>query len=177
MKTAGTIASSLGLLAALLLTAVPADAGRVERIFRGKVVVLKKRPPFKFRSQGHFVSFLRKNRLKRVWPVKKGAKRWKIRYMAFFKRSHRDRQVKVRFYDITEGRQFVAGDSVFLSSKGQKVLSSSFVLEKPRFRVNRKYLMYVLTSRNVVLARTTFRLRGRVERYSGRVTFSDEETR
>ena len=51
------------------------------------------------------------------------------------------------------------------------------MLEKPRFNINRKYMMYITDARGVSLAHTTFWLRGKGPRYSGRVTFSDEEAK
>ena len=148
------------------------------RGLRGRIVITKRKPPFRFRGRGHMMRFLRKYRVKHLWPRKTNKKQWKFEFMAFFKRATRDVQVKVKFFDITSApKRFLAGDSIYLSSRKQKILSSNMVLEKPRFQVNRKIQMYITNSRNVVLAKTRFWLRGKGERYSGRVTFSDKEAK
>jgi hypothetical protein len=121
------------------------------------------------------VRFLRQQRTKRLKPVKPGADHWRIEFMAFFRRPIADSEVKVRFYDVTRGKRFVAADSVYTSARGQRILSSSFTLEKPKFQVGRKYLMYILNARNISLATAHFELDGKRETYSGRVEFTDEE--
>ena len=62
-------ATSLYLTAAMVLTAVaPGDAearrSAVERRYSGKVVILKKRPPMRFSSEGAWMRFLRVNKTK-----------------------------------------------------------------------------------------------------------------
>jgi len=164
-------------VAVLLLPGYAHAKGAVERAFRGRVVITEKRPPEKFRSDGAFIRFLRANRKEHLWPDKKNKKQWKFEFMAFFKRPLDDLECQIKFFDITEGKKFIAGDTFYTASKGQSILASNMVLESARFSVNRKYLMQVLTPRNVLLSNTTFWLRGQKEVYSGRVTFSDEETR
>lgn len=166
------LALGLGLLAS------PVEARTVERIFRGKVIITNKRAPSRFRSQGAFAGWLRRHRKKHLWPDRKDKKKWQFEFMAFFRRPLNDLECKIRFFDITEGKKFIAADSFYTPQRGQKILASKMVLEKPRFSVNRKYVMQVISPRgNVLLASTVFWLRGQRETYSGRVTFSDEEAR
>ena len=154
------------------------EARGVERVFRGRVIITTKRAPAKFRSQGRFASWLRRNRKKQIWPDKKNKKQWKFEFMAFFRTKLNDLEVKIRFFDVTEGKKFIAADNFYTPQRGQKILASNMVLEQPRFAVNRKYLMQVVSPRrNALLSSTTFWLRGQKERYSGRVTFTDEEAR
>jgi hypothetical protein len=179
MRQAGLVGIFAIATSCLMLgpTVVQAGNARVERAFRGKVVVMKKRPPARFRSQGAFIRFLRSHRVKHLWPDKDNKEQWTFEFMAFFKRKLDDIEVKIKFYDITEGKKFVAADAFFTRARGEKILASKMVLEKPRFNINRKYLMQVTTARNRPLARTVFWLRGRKERYSGKVEFSDDEAR
>lgn len=147
----------------------------VEAARWGKIYVLKKRPPMRIRSMS---SLLRKYSSKHVWPRKNDKKKWQLDFVAFFKQAPRDFEVKVRFFDITESKRFVAGDSIYLSKKGERILVSDMVLEKPKFRVNRRYSMIIINARTkYVLAKTKFWLRGKAETYSGRVVFSDKEAR
>jgi hypothetical protein len=165
------------------LVLIPEDAGakgrigRVHRVFRGKVVITQKRPPSRFRNQGTFVRWLRIHKKKHLWPDKKNKKRWTFEFMAFFRRPLNDLEVNIKFYDVTEGKKFIAADNFYLRGKGEKIFSSKMELEKPRFAVNRKYAMYVLSPRNVLLSSAIFWLRGQRETYSGKVTFSDDEAR
>ena len=197
--TALLIISNLAAGVGLELTEPAAASKRVARRYRGKIIVVKRRAPMKFRSDGQFIRFLKVNKTKHVWPAapacpkgqkacggkciaKKaachaGSKRWKIRFFAFFKRKFNDVEVKVKFFDITEGKRFIAGDSIYLGSRGQPILASYMDLEAPPFAVNRKYAMYITTGRNNLLASTQFWLRGKKETYSGKVTFSDDEAK
>ena len=164
----------------LLMLGEVAYAGAVERVFRGQVIITNRQAPARFRSQGAFVHWLRKNRIKSVWALKnkqRVAKKWIFEFMAFFKHKLNDIEVKVRFYDVTEGRKFIAADNFFTPRRGEKILASRMVLEVPRFAVNRKYQMQVVGPRNMLLSSTNFWLRGKKQTYSGRVTFSDEEAR
>lgn len=155
-----------------------ADAGLVDRKFRGQIVITKKRPPARFKSQGRFVSWLRRNRTRHVGSRRQTKKSWKFEFMAFFRQKLDDLEVKIRFFDITEGKKFIAADTFYIPNRGQRVLASNMQLEKPRFAVNRKYLMEVISPRRgLLLARTTFYLIGQQERYSGKVTFTEEEAR
>lgn len=175
MKRGLTLAGLL--FAAMLIAPGAAQARTVERIFRGKVIITLKRAPAHFRSQNAFVRFLRANNKKHIWPTKTNKKQWKFEFMAFFTQALDDLEVKIKFYDVTDIKKFVAADSFYTPSRGQKILASNMVLEQPRFAVNRKYLMQVMSPRGRLLASTSFWLRGQKEVYSGRVTFTDEETR
>lgn len=154
-----------------------AGIGMVHRAFRGKVVITKKRPPTRFRSQGMFVRWLRGNRKQHIWPDKENKKQWTFEFMAFFNRPLNDIEVKIKFYDVTDIKKFVAADSFYIRQRGETIFSSNMILEKPRFNVDRKYRMEVLSPRNQLLSSSEFWLRGQKERYSGKVTFTDEEAR
>lgn len=166
----------VALVVAVSLLAGPESP--VEAGSRGRIYILKKRLPFRLRSRGALHHFVRKNHTTQVWPEKKNKKKWRLEFFAFFKRAVNDREVKVRFYDVTHGtlnKQFIEGDSIYLQKRGQGELSSSFDLERGRFKINQKILMYIVDARRRLLASATFWLRGKGEVYSGRVTFSDKE--
>ena len=163
------------LAAALLLVAAPASAKKAEDVFKGQIVLSGKRFPMRFSSDNAMVSFLRDNRKKELWPDKEGV--WKFEFMCFFDKPLNDFQVSVKFFDLTEGdKRFVTAYEENTSERGQRILASSLVLEKPQFTVNRKYRMVVF-NRGRELAQTTFTLRGQGPNFSGKVEFSEEETR
>ena len=161
--------------AALLVTAFPASARKPEDVFKRQIIVSGRRFPMRFNSDNAMVSFLRDNRKKELWPDKDGV--WKFEFMCFFESPLNDLQVSVKFFDLTEGdKRFVNAYDQYTSERGQRILASSLALEKPQFAVNRKYRMVVL-NRGRELAETTFTLRGQGPNHSGKVEFSEEETR
>lgn len=171
-------AGHVAALAVVLLLGSTAYGRKVEDVFRGRVIITTKRAPARFANAGAFVRFLQANRKEQIWPEKKNKKEWRYEFMAFFARPHNDIEVTVKFYDVTEGKKFIAADSFYLSGRGQRILASSMVLAKPRFDVNRKYNMVVISPKGgTALATATFWLRGEKERYSGKVTFSDADTK
>lgn len=161
----------------LAILSASSVAASPTRVFNGKIVLMEKRPPAKFSSDQAFVNFVKKHQKKDIWPKKDNPELWRLEFIAFFKKPADDLEVKVKFFDITEGKRFVAGDSVYTSSRQERILVSNMDLPKTAFEPNRKYLMYILNARNVELASTTFTLRGKTERYSGEVEFSDEDTK
>jgi hypothetical protein len=147
----------------------------VANALRVKVIVFTKRAPMRFASASHWVRFMNANRKQHLWPEKNNKKEWRFEWMAFWAQPLNDLEVTVKFYDITDPvKKLIAGDSFYLEKKGQRIYASNMMLNRPRFEVNRKYEMRVL-SRQRVLASTTFWLRGEKERYSGKVTFTDQE--
>lgn len=173
-------ALGLSLIIIALLTANPtsAVARKVEDKYAKKVVLLKGPPPMKgFKSKSAFLAFLRAKNTKQLWPVKKDGRTWEVPYFAFFKRPTQDRELKIRFYDITEGKEYVAGDSLY-TALGQRVIASRLTLDGDQgFKINRRYQVYLLGRGNVVWAQAAFWLRGQAEVYSGKVTFSDKDAK
>ena len=187
MRSCLTIATAFAVLTTILfIPDAEARRSRVERIYSGKIVLLKKRPPRRFSTQGRWLRFLRVNKAKHVWPIKKNnryIKKWKLEFMAFFRGKLRDVEVKVWFYDVSDRKpRFIEAVS-FYTQRDQTILSSSIKLERSGdddlsgFKANRKYLMVIKTPRGKELCRSHLWLRGKSERYSGKVTFSDEEAR
>ena len=173
----------LALVTVPLLLALLADPGwsggrKVEDVFRGQVIVTTKRAPTRFANASAFVRFLQANKKKDLWPDKNKKDEWRYEFMAFFARPLNDIEVTIKFFDVTDAKKFVAADTFYLPERGQRIFASSMTLNKPRFSVNRKYTMSVVSSKQQLqLASATFWLRGEKERYSGKVTFSDDDTK
>lgn len=164
------------LVLAVLLPATSSWARPPEDVFKSQIVITTKRMPMRFSSANAMTAFLKNNRKTTLWP-EKDEKSWKFEFASFFAKPLNDLQVTVKFFDLTEGNErFVNAYDQFTSERGQRVLISSLVLEKPQFEPNRKYKMLV-TSRGRELASTTFTLKGQGKVHSGKVDFSDEETR
>lgn len=182
MRSCFTLTIAVSMLATLYFAPdAEARRSRVERIYKGKIVLLKKRPPRHFSNQGRWLRFLRVNKTTHVWPVKKNnryTKKWKVEFMAFFNRKLKDVEVKVWFYDVTDRKvkRFIEAVA-FYTQRDQTILASSIKLSRESFGVNRQILMVIKTPRGRQLANTKFWLRGKGEVYSGRVTFSDDEAK
>jgi hypothetical protein len=157
-----------------------ARAANPEDVFKGQIIITKKRLPLRFSSQSAFVEELRKSRTDKLWPTEeKDADHgtWNVEYIAFFAQPLNDSEIQVKFYDITGGGQkYVAGDPQYTREKGARIFGSSIQLAKPEFDVRKHYYMTVESGRRVI-ANTKFWLLGKGANYSGKVEFSDEETK
>ena len=170
------------LVLALLVCALarPADAAKPEDVFKGKIIITKKRLPMKFSSQGAFVSALQSAKTDKIWPSEeKDADHgvWNIEYIAFFAQPLNDSEIQVKFFDVTSGeKRYVAGDPQYTREKGSRIFGSSIQLAKPEFDVRKKYMMTIET-RGHVIAMTNFWLLGKGANYSGKVEFSEQEAK
>ncbi|HXJ20341.1 MAG TPA: hypothetical protein VMT03_08910 [Polyangia bacterium] len=163
----------------ILANARPSAAAKPEDVFKGKIIITKNRLPMRFSSPGAFVSALQKNKIDKIWPTEEqGADKgsWNLEYLAFFAQPLDDSEIQVKFYDITQGKKFVAGDPQYTRERGSRIFGSSIVLAKPDFDVRKHYMM-TIESRNRTIATTTFWLLGKGANYSGKVEFSDSEAR
>ena len=171
----------LGVCLAFLMLAVarPSEAAKPEDVFKGKIIITKNRLPMHFSSQGAFISALQKGKIDKIWPSEEKGEtgKWNIEYIAFFAQPLDDSEIQVKFYDITDGeKRYVAGDPQYTHDRNSRVFVSSIQLDKPAFDVRKHYLM-TLESRSHVIASTQFWLLGKGANYSGKVEFSDEETK
>ena len=180
MKPTRLAALAILVLQAVLAPAPVAEAAKPEDVFKGKVVIMKSRLPTRFSSASAFITAIHKARTDRVWPKEeKGDDHavWNVEYIAFFAQPLNDNEVNVKFFDITGGtHRFVAGDEQYTRERGSRIFASSIELAKPVFDTNRRYMMTVESGRRI-LATTTFWLRGKGPNYSGKVEFSDAETK
>jgi hypothetical protein len=157
-----------------------AIAANPEDVFRGQIIITKKRLPLRFSSQAAFIAELQRSKIDKINPTEeKDADHgvWNLEYIAFFAQPLNDSEIQVKFYDITNGGQkYVAGDPQYTREKGSRIFGSSIQLAKPEFDVRKHYYMTVESGRRVIAA-TKFWLLGKGANYSGKVEFSDEETK
>jgi len=163
-----------------LALAGTALGAKPEDVFKGKIIICKKRLPMHFSSAGAFISAVQGAKTDKVWPTEeKGPEQgtWDIEYIGFFAQPLNDSEIQVKFYDITSGdKRYVAGDPQYTRERGSRVFSSSIQLAKPEFDVRKHYMM-TMESRGHVIATTSFWLLGKGAQYSGKVEFSDQEAR
>ena len=162
-----------------LLSVSAAQAAKPEDVFKGKVIITPTRLPTRFPSAGAFVAALNRAKTDRVWPKeeKGDTATWNLEYIAFFATPLNDNEVNVKFFEITGGtHRFVAGDEQYTRERGTRTFASNITLGTPEFEVNKKYMMTVESGRRII-ASTMFWLRGKGPNYSGKVEFTDAETK
>jgi hypothetical protein len=146
-----------------------------EDLLKGRIIISDKRLPTSWHSVSSYVSQLKAMNKGTLWYDKKTGK-LTLQYAAFFARPVNDVQVMLVLYDITHGAHQQKLSTEQFMNKGDRVLFNSVVFDKEDVEGNRKYLM-ALEARGHVIATGTFILRAEGPHYSGKVTFSDEDTK
>ncbi len=171
--------SSAALLAVLFGLANGAHARALpEDILKGTMIISDESLPTKWTSPGEYASRLKKLHKSSVIYDKKTGK-VQVYYAAFFAQPVDDVQVNFVIYDITNGAANKAKKGsweAFLGRKGERVLFNSVELDKEDLEMNKKYL-FAVEYRGKILAKSEINLRGEAPKYSGKVEFSDEETK
>ncbi len=166
---------ALAIVFALLGSAHAKGGAQPEDLLKGQIIISDKRLPTSWNSVASYVAQLRGLHRSMLWYDKKTGK-LKIEYAAFFAKPLNDVQVDLVIYDITNGARERKATTENFMRRGDRVLFNSVELDKEDYEMNRKYRL-VIESRRVVLASGEFILRGQGPNYSGRVTFSEEETK
>jgi hypothetical protein len=175
------IAIAFVALSALALSGAEtrAGGGKPEDVFKGRIIITKKRLPLHFSSAGAFIQAVQSSKIDKLWPTSEdGADKgvWDVEYIAFFAQPLNDSEIQVKFYDITAGKKYVAGDAQYTRERESRIFSSSIQLSKPEFDVRRHYMM-TAESRGRIVATTSFWLLGKGANYSGKVEFSDADAK
>jgi hypothetical protein len=165
-------------LLALALASAPASAAKPEDVFKGRIIITKKRLPLKFSSAGGFISAVQSSKTDKLWPTEEDGEKgsWNLEYIAFFAQPLNDSEIQIKFFDITSGKRFVAGDAQYTRERGSRIFSSNVILAKPEFDVRKHYMM-TAESRGRVIATASFWLLGKGANYSGKVEFSDADAK
>jgi len=176
LKFNRVVALALG----MVVLSPSAEAAKPEDVFRGRIIITDSRLPSRFASQGAFIQAVRRASIDKVWPQEeKGNDHavWKLEYIAFFARPLNDNEITLKFWELGSGSpRFVAGDEQYTRERGSRIFSASITVAKPEFETNKQYRM-TMQSGNRVIAETTFWLRGKGPKYTGKVEFSDEEAK
>ena len=161
----------------VLLTAGAAQAkGPVpEDYLKGKVIISDKRLPTNWSSVSSYVSTLKGLNRGTLWYDKKSGK-LTVQYAAFFAQPVNDVQVMLYLYDVTNGAHLQKTSTEQFMAKGERVLFNAVEFDKEDIEGNKKYMM-VLQSKGRVIASGTFILREEGPHYTGKVTFTDDDTK
>lgn len=164
------------LLLSLVAYATPAFAKNgPEDALKGRIILSDKSLPMSWNSVGAYVAQLKGLNKDTLWYDKKTGK-VKIFYGAFFAAPVNDVQVMMRIVDITAGAHSQLVSTEQFMNRGDRVLFNSIELDKEDIPGNKKYLIEMLW-RNRPIAQTTVTLRIEGPKYSGKVTFSEDETK
>lgn len=168
--------SLLLLVLATLLPVVGRAKGPMpEDMLKGSIIITDRKIPMSWSSVGSYVSQLKGMNKTTLWYDKKTGK-VKIEYAAFFARPLNDVQVDLVIYDITNGAKEHKATTEQFMSRGDRVLFNSVTFDKEDYEMNKKYRLLIV-SRGSALAQGEFILRGEGPHYSGKVNFSEDETR
>ena len=79
-------------------------------------------------------------------------------------------------YDVTNGAHTQKISTENFMNRGDRVIFNAVTFDKEDLEGNKKY-MFVIESKHRAIASSTFILKQEGEHYSGKVSFSDEETK
>jgi hypothetical protein len=166
---------SLFLLCASFAAVAAAKGPVPEDYLKGKVIISDKKIPSSWNSVSSYVAQVKNMHKGTLWYDKKTGK-LTVQYAAFFAKPVDDVQVNLVLYDITNGAQRQKVSTEQFMNRGDRVLFNSVIFDKEDIEGNKKYLL-TIEDRRRVIASGTFILREEGPHYSGKVDFSDEETK
>jgi hypothetical protein len=146
-----------------------------EDALKGRVIASEKSIPTNWSSVGSYVAQLKGMNKGTFWYDKKTGK-VTVQYAAFFAQPVNDSQVMLVIYDITSGAhtQKVATENFI--NHGDRVLFNSVTLDKEDLEGNKKYL-FAIEYHHRAIASTQLILRMEGPHYSGKVSFSEDDTK
>ncbi len=166
----------LVIAACVLLGAFAFAKGPVpEDYLKGRVIISDRTFPMSWTSVSSYVSTLKNMNKGTIWYDKKTGKAT-LQYAAFFAQPVNDVQVMLYLIDITNGAHVQKVSTEQFMEKGKRVLFNSVVFDKEDIEGNKKYLLTIET-RHRIIASGTFILREQGPHYSGKVTFTDDDTK
>jgi hypothetical protein len=162
---------------AVLLASIAAEARgpTPEDLLKGRVIISDRPLPRSWNSASSYVAQLKGLNRESIWYDKKTGK-VTMQYAAFFAQPVQDVQVDLVIFDVTGGAHQQKVTTENFMHMGDRVLFNSVEFDKEDVEPNRKYLV-TIQSRRRILASGTFILRAEGPHYSGKVTFSDDETK
>ncbi len=162
---------------ALLFCSAPALAKSPapEDLLKGKIIISDHSLPSSWHSVSAYVSQLRKLEKNTLWYDKKTGK-VEIHYAAFFAQPVNDVQVNLVVFDITGGAHDQRASTENFMNRGDRVLFNTITFDKEDIEGNKKYLL-TIQHRHRILAAGQVTLRMEGPHYSGKVTFTDAETK
>jgi hypothetical protein len=166
---------NLAILVLLVGGVAMAKGPTPEDLLKGRIIISDKRLPTSWNSPSSYVAQLKGLNKGTLWYDKKSGK-LTVQYAAFFARPVNDVQVMLTLTDITNGAHQQKATTEQFLTRGDRVIFNSVEFDKEDIEGNKKYLMTIAT-RGQIIASGTFILREEGPHYSGKVTFTDDETK
>lgn len=167
-----TYVVSLLVASALVLLGGTAH-GNPNKVFAGRIMMSEKRFPSQAKSASAYTAQIKKQS-KTNFSENKETQSWKIHFIGFLKAPLNDVEYLVKIYELGRGQRLLSTFEQFTDERGQKTLTSSVLLDKKQFGVN-KELLITMESRGRVLASGKLKILGQGESFSGKVNFSEDE--
>lgn len=167
-----TYVVSLLVASALVLLGGTAH-GNPNKVFAGRIMMSEKRFPQQAKSASAYTAQIKKQS-KTNFSENKETQSWKIHFIGFLKAPLNDVEYLVKIYELGRGQRLLSTFEQFTDERGQKTLTSSVLLDKKQFGVN-KELLITMESRGRVLASGKLKILGQGESFSGKVNFSEDE--
>lgn len=162
-------------LVVVIATLGTAAAESPERAFNGRIVTSSKRFPQNAKSPSAYTAMLRKQ-AQTAFSEDKTDHSWTIYFAAFLNAPLNDVEYIMKFYELSgKSQQLLATSENFNDVRGQKTIVSKIKLDKRQMGVNKEVMM-TLENKGKVYATTRFKLLGEGEKFTGKVSFSEEDT-
>ena len=162
--------------ASLMVGALALAKGPVpEDYLQGRVIISDKSFPMSWNSVSSYVSTMKNLNKGTLWYDKKTGK-LTLQYAAFFSAPVNDVQVMLNLIDVTGGAHTQKVQTEQFMQQGKRVLFNSVELNKEDLEGNKEYLM-TIEDRHRIIASGKFILREEGPHYSGKVTFTDDDTK
>lgn len=156
-----------------------AQAKKPEDVFAGRILISDKQFPSSSKSVGAYIGALKKQAKDKLWENKEKSS-WKVFYVAFFRKPLNDLEVTVKLFDVSQPseQRLVESFEIFLESRGQRSFAGKLELKKAdnTYHPNSRILM-VLENRGTILAKANFTIHGEGKKFTGKVEFSEEDTK
>ena len=179
VRTLVSIVLTIGLLASSALARPRVVKQRANRAFAGRIMLSQKHYPTSAKSLAAFNAKVRKQSRTTFFEGKeKGKKEWKLYFAGFLRRPLNDVEYNVKIYELVgRQQQLLASFDQFTDMRGQYSLIGSMKLERKIVGVNKPLLLVIQDHHNRTLASTRFKLIGEREHYTGKVDFSEDDTK
>jgi hypothetical protein len=155
-----------------------AEAENPNVVFAGRIIISDKKFPRTATSPSAYVAAIRKQAKSSLNEGKGDDKgTWKVYFAGFLKPALPDLDYVIKIYDNTGGKkQLLTTFEQYTTDRGQQTLISYMTLDKKQVGVNKPMLM-TMEYKNKVLASGGFKILGEGEKYTGKVNFSDDDTK
>jgi hypothetical protein len=146
-----------------------------EDLLKGRIIISDRALPMHWNSASSYVAQMKALNKSTLWYDKKTGK-VTIQYAAFFAQPVNDVQVNLVVYDITGGAHTQITSTENFLTRGDRVLFNAVTFDKEDIEGNKKLLLTIQDRRRII-ASGSFILRVEGPHYSGKVTFTDEDTK